>query len=353
LYEGGTRAIGFVHSPLLKKKGYITRNLMHAVDWLPTLLSAVGQNDANVKELDGISHWNALSKGLKSQRDEIVYNIKESPFMAALRFGKYKLIWGSRTEKNTWFLPQEEVLNEGNCEELHKNRTRSTKLVYSGMDNSIASARTLYVGKDDNEELWNEEVELEKIQKQDYIAEERSFLDRNVEVDDENKNSRRVAKSIKKTKTKNRLNRKGSHKNRNKRRGKTSKKDNKKQKNKGNKKQNNKGNKNKGNNKKKGNNNKGKKDPNKRTNFKRRFKNRSGVQIKPWGEAQLFDLENDPAEKADISQDNQDIVESLKDRVISHFEDLIPKFSPDDTQAGAPSNWGGFYSPGWCQPVYI
>lgn len=36
---------------------------MHAVDWLPTLLSAVGQNDANVKELDGISHWNALSKG--------------------------------------------------------------------------------------------------------------------------------------------------------------------------------------------------------------------------------------------------------------------------------------------------
>merc|ERR1711997_1268460 len=37
LFEGGTRGIGFIHSPLLAMSGYTSNNLMHAVDWLPTL----------------------------------------------------------------------------------------------------------------------------------------------------------------------------------------------------------------------------------------------------------------------------------------------------------------------------
>lgn len=32
-------------------------------------------------------------------RDEMVYNIKEKPFKAALRKGKYKLLWGSLSQK--------------------------------------------------------------------------------------------------------------------------------------------------------------------------------------------------------------------------------------------------------------
>ena len=43
----------------LQKENYsifILRNLMHAVDWLPTLLAAVGQSDL-AKELDGVDHW--------------------------------------------------------------------------------------------------------------------------------------------------------------------------------------------------------------------------------------------------------------------------------------------------------
>ena len=86
LYEGGTRGIGFIHSPLLKSKGYTTSNLMHAVDWLPTLMSAIGKNISTFSALDGVNQWQAINKpNIKAPREEVVYNIKEKPFMAALR----------------------------------------------------------------------------------------------------------------------------------------------------------------------------------------------------------------------------------------------------------------------------
>jgi arylsulfatase A-like enzyme len=53
LYEGGTRAIGFIHSPLLEKTGYTSPNLMHAVDWLPTLMAAIGRPGFAVSATDG------------------------------------------------------------------------------------------------------------------------------------------------------------------------------------------------------------------------------------------------------------------------------------------------------------
>ena len=89
LYEGGTRGIGFIHSPLLKKKGLTSSNLMHAVDWLPTLMSAAGvtsdHSGANVT--DGVDQWQALTDtSLTQPRDEIVYNVKEKPYMAAMRY---------------------------------------------------------------------------------------------------------------------------------------------------------------------------------------------------------------------------------------------------------------------------
>ncbi|XP_076045798.1 uncharacterized protein LOC143028041 [Oratosquilla oratoria] len=38
LFEGGTRGVAFIHSPLLKKRGQKYYGLMHAVDWYDTLL---------------------------------------------------------------------------------------------------------------------------------------------------------------------------------------------------------------------------------------------------------------------------------------------------------------------------
>ena len=56
LYEGGTRGIGFIHSPLLEKTGYTSVNLMHAVDWLPTLMAAIGRPGLATSATDGDHH---------------------------------------------------------------------------------------------------------------------------------------------------------------------------------------------------------------------------------------------------------------------------------------------------------
>ena len=40
----------------------------------------------------------------------------------------------------------------------------------------------------------------------------------------------------------------------------------------------------------------------------------------------------DPEERIDISKDFPDIVEDLKDKVMKHFENLLPGFAPDDVE---------------------
>ena len=61
--EGGTKGTAFLHSALLKKRGYAYAGLMHAVDWLPTLIGGAAGIDlaGKTKPLDGIDQWAALS----------------------------------------------------------------------------------------------------------------------------------------------------------------------------------------------------------------------------------------------------------------------------------------------------
>ncbi|XP_071964704.1 arylsulfatase J-like [Antedon mediterranea] len=114
LWEGGIRAVGFVHSPLLPKqvKGTINNELIHISDWFPTIVEGLAQGDINgTKPLDGYNVWPCISsENETSPRKEILHNIdpltvihngtqwENSSFdvriNAALRSGDWKILTG-------------------------------------------------------------------------------------------------------------------------------------------------------------------------------------------------------------------------------------------------------------------
>ncbi|XP_040064221.1 arylsulfatase B-like [Ixodes scapularis] len=94
LWEGGCRATGFIWSPLLKRKGVVSDQMMHITDWLPTLYSAAGGNPLSLGKLDGTDMWAPLSIGYASPRYEILYNIDPIDNNSALRYTNYKLVLG-------------------------------------------------------------------------------------------------------------------------------------------------------------------------------------------------------------------------------------------------------------------
>nr|XP_042912299.1 arylsulfatase B isoform X1 [Parasteatoda tepidariorum] len=95
LWEGGTRVPTFVYGDILQKTGYINNNLIHAVDWFPTLLAAAGGENEDSKNMDGLNLWNMISKDGPGVRSEFIYNIFDLEYQrAAIRVGDYKLIIG-------------------------------------------------------------------------------------------------------------------------------------------------------------------------------------------------------------------------------------------------------------------
>ncbi|XP_077528302.1 arylsulfatase B-like [Haemaphysalis longicornis] len=111
-WEGGIRLPAFIWSPLLRNRRRVSWELMHAVDWLPTLYYRAGGNIRDLGTIDGVNQWDSLSLGNPSARQELLLNLEPSvqspPKLAlpdnaglknsigtALRMGNYKYVVGT------------------------------------------------------------------------------------------------------------------------------------------------------------------------------------------------------------------------------------------------------------------
>jgi hypothetical protein len=120
-WEGGVRGLGFISGAGLAPsvRGTISHDIVHATDWLPTLVAGVAGLPLNnetlsrpciacdraVAPLDGANQWPMFSNGAASARTEVLLDLQATvcwpraascdvPGMGALRIGKWKLVHG-------------------------------------------------------------------------------------------------------------------------------------------------------------------------------------------------------------------------------------------------------------------
>ena len=96
---GGVRAAGFIHSPILLRDAHVSNAMMHATDWLPTLLNLIGEKaQMATRKIDGFNIWNTLQNREESPRTEVLINIDPLLYKnAALRIGDWKLVNQSKS----------------------------------------------------------------------------------------------------------------------------------------------------------------------------------------------------------------------------------------------------------------
>uniref|UniRef100_A0A0B7A305 Sulfatase N-terminal domain-containing protein n=2 Tax=Arion vulgaris TaxID=1028688 RepID=A0A0B7A305_9EUPU len=125
LWQGGVRGVGFIHSPLLQKQGYVNSNLMHVVDWLPTIYNLAGGNPSDLQNIDGIDQTDVILKNAATNRTEVLLNIDPIDKNEALIFGDYKIIFGdiSGGQYDGWYKPPQFYqysnvdLNSADCDQ--------------------------------------------------------------------------------------------------------------------------------------------------------------------------------------------------------------------------------------------
>ena len=114
VWEGGVRGVGFIHGTMLKNQGSTYNGLLHATDWLPTLVEGVAKleldglrGNASIQPLDGFNVWDAVNQNATSPRHEILLTLNPpigpdpkhplkhtSRGTAAIRVDNWKLIIG-------------------------------------------------------------------------------------------------------------------------------------------------------------------------------------------------------------------------------------------------------------------
>ncbi|KAK3108276.1 hypothetical protein FSP39_004703 [Pinctada imbricata] len=124
VFEGGTRAASFITGAGINAKNETYNGMLHAVDWMPTLVAAAGGSISNA-DMDGMDQWTNIQTRTPSKRTEFVYNLDDmNPPLtghAAIRYGNYKLIQGYPGMYPGWYKPATVEVNQ-EIEELPYER---------------------------------------------------------------------------------------------------------------------------------------------------------------------------------------------------------------------------------------
>ncbi|KAK3108902.1 hypothetical protein FSP39_018311 [Pinctada imbricata] len=76
IFEGGTRAASFITGSGIDAKNKTYDGMLHAVDWMPTLVAAAGGSISN-PDMDGINQWDNIRNLRPSDRTGFVYNLDD------------------------------------------------------------------------------------------------------------------------------------------------------------------------------------------------------------------------------------------------------------------------------------
>ena len=124
-FEGGVRGVAAVWSSDLKHQKRVSSALMHAVDWVPTLLRAVENTQHRSlavppRGLDGIDLWDAFENPHSpSPRKDVLISLEDTAAggLTAIRVGDFKLVSGQSKllapneapDSSGWTYPQGDV----------------------------------------------------------------------------------------------------------------------------------------------------------------------------------------------------------------------------------------------------
>ncbi|CRK98040.1 CLUMA_CG011409, isoform A [Clunio marinus] len=101
-YEGGCRVVACIYSPLIKRPQRVSNDFMYVTDLLK-LFTTAASIETDDESLDSVNQWETISEGLKSPRQEILYNIENAVGYSAIMYDGWKLINGSENmNTNTW-----------------------------------------------------------------------------------------------------------------------------------------------------------------------------------------------------------------------------------------------------------
>ncbi|ESO86974.1 hypothetical protein LOTGIDRAFT_235167 [Lottia gigantea] len=111
LWEGGTRVTAFMSGRGLTQTGITYTGMVHAVDYMATLIGAAGAEQ--VQGIDGINQWDSIRLNQPSKRTEFIYNLDEfnipSQGVAAIRVGDMKLLLGYPGQYDGWYRPMNDT----------------------------------------------------------------------------------------------------------------------------------------------------------------------------------------------------------------------------------------------------